>query len=361
MDFIGLLKIMLRRWFIVIPVLAVAFVLGSSYVDEPISRWAASGSELLVVEQAQQTQTAQTAIFGSSVAGGVFRTALTQPSYRTDLQERRLVNDFTVVDDGSPSVISIDIQNPDAQAVLATGQAIAADAEGLLAEAVGAAEASAVTLRAVSNLTEEDVVTIGPTSTMRVSIAVLPRAGGFSNPYPPNATTLRLVVEIAMRPSVIEAVQAVAPSALISVGSERRDVAPIINVTVNTATEAELVPAYQAAINGIQRELELLQFDAGVPVGAQTILMNLTPPGGGETRESSSVRQAAGIALLGVGAACLLAVLVDALIIRWRARSAAKRDEMTQESEGSFEVQADDQADEDEFENEFDQATALPR
>ena len=49
MDFFSLLGVMVRRWFVVLPVLLVALVAGLAFIGSPAERYTAEGSELLGV------------------------------------------------------------------------------------------------------------------------------------------------------------------------------------------------------------------------------------------------------------------------------------------------------------------------
>ncbi|WP_420453080.1 hypothetical protein [Ilumatobacter sp.] len=356
MDFFGLLRIMFRRWFVVLPILALTAYLGVTFIGEPEIRYSSVGSELLVIDQAQSNAAGAAAdsVVQTAVAGPLLRTALDQQSYRRSLAERGLVDSYLLVENLTPSVVTLQIQGPDAANVLQTGQTITAEATDLLVRAVGAG-ASAVTLRPVSDLTADDVVAFGEVSTLTVSIAVLPSAGGRVNPYPPSLSTMRLVTDLALRPNVQEAVANAAPNSTYAVTVQPRDTAPIVTVAVTSTVAAEIEPAYAAVVEALDRELADLQFAAGLEAGQLTTLTTLNPPAEGVRSSSSIVRPAAGVALLGIAAACVLAVVVDGLILRRR----AKRQPRAQASSGDADGDGFDDTVEYEFADEREFESAL--
>ncbi len=358
MDFFGLLRIMLRRWFVVIPVLVVAAFLGVNFIEEPDVSYSSGGSELLVVQDGESADEATpTGVAINTVdAGLLLREALSQQSYRASLDDQGLVSNFAIAEDLTPTILTIDISSTDAGNVLETGVTIVEDLDELLANAIGG-DALGVRLRPITDLSDDDVVTSGDLSSLSVSVAILPSSGVSANPYPPNLPTVRLVTDLAQRPSVGEAVRAVAPSAGYIVSSQQRDTAAIVNIGITTPNRADIEPAYRAAVDAVNAELAGLQLEAGVQEGNLTVLSTLNPPGGGVQNSSSIVRPAAGVALLGVAAACVLAVLVDGLILRRRAKKRAKVDD--READESF--VRDDRVDRSDTMDEWELQDALDR
>ena len=317
MDFIELLKIMIRRWFVVIPVLVVAAVIGSQLVGEPEQLYTATGTELLISADASEAATAAGPL-NVSVAGGILASALNQEGYRTSLRDRGLSTQYTVEANPSSTVLTIAINGSDPATVLATGQAIAAEAEELLASVVGG-DTGGVRVTVVSTPTEDQIVPFGSTSNLTVAIALLPGAGG-GNPFPPSVSTVRTLLEVAQRPSLQQSVAEVAPNASFVVGARDRDSAPIINVTITAAEPAVIFPTYEAVLDALQVELDDLQGLYGVEPGTGTVFSTLSPPSQVVQTSSSEVRVIAGIALLALAVACALAILTDTLIARRRTK-----------------------------------------
>ena len=324
MDFIELLKIMIRRWFVVLPVLVAAAVIGSQLVGEPVQSYTATGSELLVRADAESSSSS-TAPISTSIAGSILSSALDQEGYRASLRERGLTSDYTVESNISSTVITINITDGSTEVVLATGQAMAAEAQELLASVVGA-ETTGVRVSVVSAPTEDDVVSFGTQNSLTIAIAVLPSSGE-ANPFPPSNTTVRTLLDLAQRPGVTEQVRAVAPAAGFVVAANDRDTAAIINISITSPNPADIGPAYGAVIDGLQIELDDLQSIYGVEPGEGTTFSTLAPPSQIVQTSSSELRVIAGIALLALAVACGLAILADTLIARRRAKRRRRGEE----------------------------------
>ena len=325
MDFFTLLKIMVRRWFVVIPVLALTAVLGVVFIGEPQVLYASGGSELLISQSANSDDAAPsvgatTPAISSSAAGGILISALQSQSFRRSFADRGLASDFSIGADLTVTVLTVTIGANSRAVAVATGEALVVEAPGVLAAAVGPTQAAGLQVTSISPFGEDDVIRFAGQQTLTLTLVVLPTATSAS-PFPPNLTTLRTLSDLSRRPEVVAAVREVAPTATYNVGSEARDTAPIVNISIQAENPGEIEPAYRRLVEALNGEIRSLQAAAGGGADIdQTILVTLTPPSGIQQTSSSIVRSAAGFALLGFAAACGLAILVDSLILRRRAR-----------------------------------------
>jgi hypothetical protein len=319
MDFLTLLRIMLRRWIVVVPVLVVTAAAVVSLSDRSETQYSTSGSELLVTATDTVGSNLSAAI-APDVAGPILTAALNGAPGRQLLAERDLSSNYTVQLDPSNTVLTATVTGNDRSDVLETGQAVLDEAPNVLGDVVGPQRAESVRLLSFGGPRNDDIVTIEGNEELVISLVVVP-AGSVNNPFPPNASTVRTVTALAQRPEVAEAVQSAAGRGVAySVSAVPRDTAPIINVLVSAAVPGTLPLAYDALVSALDAQLAELQSDVGVAEGNRTVLASLVPPAGVQVSSSSVVRSAAGVAILGLGIACVLAVALDAWAIRRRRR-----------------------------------------
>lgn len=325
MDFFTLLTIMVRRWFVVLPVLALTAVFGLVFIGEPQVLYASNGSELMIsqapeLDESSPAAGAVTSAISTSTAGGILSSALQTQSFRRSFDERGLASDFSIETDSTTTVLTVTIGANSRAVAVATGEALVAEAQGVLTAAVGPVQADVLRVTSITPFTEDDVILFAGEQTLTLTLVILP-ASVNTAPFPPSLSTVRALLDLSRRPSVVAAVQEVAPTASYGVSSEPRDAAPIVNISIQAENPAEIEPAYRTLVEALNAEILLLQATAGGGADAdRTILVTLTPPSAIQQTSSSIVRPAAGVALLGFAAACGLAILVDSLILRRRAR-----------------------------------------
>jgi hypothetical protein len=323
LDFISLLRIMARRWFVVVPVLIATVAFGLTFVSDPQIEFSASGSELLVIDPDEAAPSRGVA---PSVAVGVLASSLDQQSYRSGLEERGLASDYTIEADAASAVVSLVFRSTQTGQVLATGEAIVSEIDEVLASVLGATEASSVRLTPVGQLTERDVISFDDEESLTLAVAVLQATAERGNPYGPNNATVRVLLETAERPEVGEQVAQAAPTAAYDVVANPRDPAPIIDFVIVASEAADVEPAYVALGKALDEQLLTLQTDVGV-VSSRTTLMSLSPPAAFTQTSGSSVRPIAGIALLGIAVACGLAIALDSFMLRRKSKLLVSEDE----------------------------------
>lgn len=332
MDVNSLLKVMVRRWVVVLPVLVVTAAITATLMGNSVTRYSTDGSELLVTATESESGSAVLSAFSPAVAGPIVTAALNGALGRQLLAERDLNSSYTVELDESSTVLTAVVTGDDPSDVLETGQVLLEGAPDLLREVVGEQSASAVRLLALGTPLPTDIVTSEGQPQLEVSLVVVPdEESETSNPFAPNPSTVRTITDLARRPEVADAVRSAAGTDVeyevnaapsLSAGAPR-DSAPILNVLVTAPVEGELPRVYDALIAALGEQLDALQQDAGVPENNRTVITSLVPPTDAQISSSSIVRSAAAVALLGLGVACALAVAVDTGENRRRQRAGA--------------------------------------
>jgi hypothetical protein len=329
MDVNSLLKVMVRRWVFVLPVLVVTAAIAATLVGSSVTRYSTTGSELLVTATESESGSAGFA-FSPSIAGPIVTAALNGGLGRQLLAERGLESSSSVGLDATSTVLTAVVTGDDPSDVLETGQALLEGAPDVLAEVVGEQSASGVRLLALGAPLPTDIVTVDGQSQLEVSLVVVPAQESEFNPFAPNPSTVRTIIDLARRPDVADAVRSAAGTdvdyevdAAPALSSGLRDSAPILSVLVASPDQGELLRAYDALIAALGEQLASLQQDAGVPQNNRTVITSLVPPTDAQVSSSSVVRSAAAVVLLGLGVAAAFAVAVDASEIRRRRRAGA--------------------------------------
>jgi hypothetical protein len=324
MDIITLLKIMRRRWLVVVPVLVVAATAGALLVGRERTQYTATGTVLLMVN----SQTARTAggndEVAPSLASVALASALQRPPVRDELTARNLTSDYDAVADPEAAVVTVSVTGDDAQDVLDTAHVLAEMAPAVLGQVTGSEAASSVRVDVLGAPVLADV-TFDPTTgkySVDVTLAVA-STGTVGNPFPPSGSTMVTLAELARRLDVLEAVRDVVPSGEYNVSDSSRSTAPILAITTLADQAADVPRAWSIVVDQLESRLAQLQTDAGVPVDEQTVLTTLVPPQEVLRTSSSIVRPAAAVGLLGISAACGAAILTDLVLERRKQAHAA--------------------------------------
>lgn len=317
MDLLTLLKILWRRWMVVIPVLIITAVSGVVIVGKPEVRYSGRGSDLLVT----RSQTAEGADGAPTMtpllATGLVVNALRRPDFEQSIVEAGFKSSFAVAIGGDGALIDVSVMGTDPSDVLETALEIIDRAPVALEDEVGSEAAAAIRLTPLAVPTIDDVIELDSSWTLTTSLAALP-ATQVNNPFPPGASTIRTLTEVSQRRDVVVAVLTEVPSASFRVGGESRPVAPIVEIEVSADQPADVVRAYEVLRAQVAAQLQALQEVAGVNEQAQTVMISLVPLSSVSETSGSVVRPAAGVALIGLAAACGAAILVDVLLQRRR-------------------------------------------
>jgi hypothetical protein len=320
LDIFTLLGIMWRRWFVVVPVLLATAAVGFFLLAQPEVRYTADGTVLLMVnsQTEQGSQTSET--ISTSLASALMATALNRPAIESELRAVGLTSNFEAMVDPESTVVTLVVNGTDPADVLESAMMLVDLAPSALDRSVGSALASSVRLAVLAEPVEDDVVLMESGFSIEVPLAVL-STDAVSNPFPPGSSTMVTITELSRRMEIAQAVLGEVPSATYGVGGSTRSAAPIMTITVEAATAAEVPLVYNTVFEQLSGVLAKIQSDAGVPTAEQTVLTPLVPPAGVFQTSSSIVRPAAALAVLGIAAACGAAILTDLIIRRRRQRS----------------------------------------
>jgi hypothetical protein len=197
MDVNSLLKVMVRRWVFVLPVLVVTAAIAATLMGSSVARYSTEGSELLVTATESESGSAGFSTFSPSIAGPIVTAALNGGLGRQLLAERDLRSSSSVELDATGTVLTAVVTGDDPSDVLETGQALLEGAPDVLVEVVGEQSASAVRLLALGTPLPTDVVTVDGQSQLEVSLVVVPAQGSDVNPFAPNPSTVRTITDLA--------------------------------------------------------------------------------------------------------------------------------------------------------------------
>lgn len=140
-----------------------------------------------------------------------------------------------------------------------------------------------------------------------------------ATPFPPEATTVRYLEELMNTDVVLDRL---ARDDTTEVTLQRnvndRDRVPIFYITVVANTPAETARVLDEALTEAQRQLAQLQADAGVPPAAHTVIRQLTAPSPPEEADTQIRRSLVLVALLGLFVAVSVPVIVDGMVLRRR-------------------------------------------
>ncbi|MEM9514931.1 MAG: hypothetical protein AAGA42_08735 [Actinomycetota bacterium] len=338
MDFYSLLTVMARRWFVVLPVLAVTLVVGLSFVGSPEELYVAEGSELLRTRTSEDLGAADSQEIDPAVAATVLATAFEQPAEIQRLTAEALPGEITAAVDQSGSIITLTVASDDAAVSASTAAQLLELAPSLLDNVVGADASSSVRLTQLSSPVESDAVEVNGDQVVTTYVTVLAPAN-VANPFPPANSTTQLLVELSRRVELADAVSEAVPGGSFEVGEGGAITTPVIAIRATAGAPGDVGVVYSVVVDQLGAQLIELQEEAGVAAIDQTVLFPLVEPTLVERASSSVVRAAAGVALLGLAAAAVLAIVVDAYL-----RRRAERKVETAESDDSDEL--DDSEDE---------------
>lgn len=322
MDIVTLLKVMWRRWIVVVPFLVLTAVAGTLLVVTAEQQYSSTGTVLLMVNHQTSRVAGRDDEVAPSLASIALAAALQRPLVQEELTARQLSSRYEAVADAGAAVVTITVDGDEAQDVLDTAHAVTEMAPGVLEEAVGDESSSGVHVTLLGAPVLADVTLDDATYSIDVHLAIL-TTGDVGNPFPPGGGTMATLVELSTRFDVSEAVEDAVPSGEYEVSDSSRSAAPILMITVQADQRADVPRAWSIIVDQLESRLAQLQTDAGVPVEEQTVLTTLVPPQRVLPTSASIVRPAAAVGLLGLGAACGAAILTDLVVQRRNRRDAS--------------------------------------
>ena len=315
MDLVTLATIMFRRWYVVIPVLAGAAVLGVLLLSQPAVRYETYSTDLLVVRSQVEPLDDDAPALSVAQFSNLLAGALRQPEFLSSLREEGSAGEVTTSVSPDGGVVIVTVTGDDPDNVVQTLLSVTELAPTALEAAVGATAANSVVVAPLSETSNNDVVATNDEYSATASIAVLSLEDQ-SNPFPPSGGTVLMVTEIAQSADVAEAVSLAVPSAEYEVIGDSGPTAPLIRINTTADTPNGAVLAAEVVRDQLNNQLYDLQSSAGVTDENQTVIQTLVPAADAQPTSASVVRPAAAIALLGLAAAGVLALAVDMLVNR---------------------------------------------
>jgi hypothetical protein len=315
MDLVTLAITMFRRWYVVIPVLAIAALLGVLLLTQPAVRYETYSTDLLIVRSQVEQLDNEAPQISVLQLSSFLASALRQPEFLGSLDEEGVSAEVETAVNPDDSVVTVTANGDDPNDVLETLRAVIDLAPSALEASVGPTASRSVVVAPLSQPSDNDVVIENGRYSASVGIAVLSVADQ-NNPFPPGGGTVLVITEIAQGANVADAVSSAVPSAEFEVMGDSRPTAPLIRITTTADTPDEAVLAVDVVREQLNVQLDDLQASAGVIDENRTVIQTLVPAGDAEPTSASVVRPAVAIALLGLAAAAALAIAVDTMISR---------------------------------------------
>lgn len=314
MDLLSIIRITIRRWVVVVPVLLLTLAALVLVTTNRTTDYTMSGSYLLVpgdvrVPSADPVNPAD--------AADALRSQLLQLSVQQQLVDEGLSGDYDATLSETGASLGVVVRAGDSETALATSARIVELAPDLLTDAFGSTAASTVGARSLTDLGDAaNVVAEGEGEAQRfvvrmsILVAKIPAQAG--NPFPPNQATVRSIINVATSPSFGRRVAAESGLTDYAVTGGIRE-APIIDITVTATSPVAAQNGFGYVRDAVIDGLEELQNKNGVDFDRRTSFVAIVEPGDDdvEVNPSSIIRPAAGIVVLGGGLAVALAALVE--------------------------------------------------
>ena len=320
MDLIELLKLLFRRWPVVVPIIVLTVLAGAYLTTNPTETYMASGS--LTIAQVAEVESAGT----GEVLDPLVVTQLLPDMYgsggvRADLVAQGHSTDFQVTTTDESPVVHFAVTAPTADEAVNTTNYLLSVSPTLLEGSFGAAaqsvEVRSVARPAVADAQPNDDGTFSVAATALVTQRATSTG---TNPFTPSDATLDLLVELSNGPEFFQAVGAVDPSATFVVVFDRAREAPLLTTTATASTAGAVAAVYETGIAQLQATLTDLQDEHEAPPELRSELREVLPPAGPFVTSSSVVRAFAGVVVLGSGLAVGAAILADTVLARRRDR-----------------------------------------
>lgn len=341
MDVISLARILLRRWYVLLPVLVITAVALSVVYLQSTPVYSSTGS-LLFADPSMQSL-AEREGEGTS-AGAVASPAIIAAVVQdAEIQER-------VLDAGGSSEYNVTAADGGVMQVNAranSGGAAVQTVELLLQEVgnqialrqdeAGIPEDERFSVEILSTPStaievdagdEEEEATFQAVGSLRV-IGDL----GRENPYANSMFAYSVLREISASPAEQ---QAILEAGLEGSFELTMDEAPIARITASSPDPEQVEEVYATAVERLSGQLEDRQDRIGIPAGERTRIQELTPPGPVEVEADGLLRPLVTVAGLGLVSALALALLVDNVMT-----SVGRRRSAPPEAEEGQPVEAD--------------------
>jgi hypothetical protein len=318
MDLLDVLKLVRRRWPVVLPIVVLTLLVGARMVTTRPSSYASSSSYFLTSVSTEVGPEPLDPVVVANLAPALYGSGFA----RANVTESGFVDTFQVTAVPDNPVIRFTVDAPSADLAVGTVEHLISVGPALLERAFDAAGGTValatVTPPDIADVTENDDGTYRLTSTVSVSQVATDRF----NPFPPGIDTLDWMSAIASDPALARQVAEVDPSATFTVAPSEGRRAPILRTSVTASSPELAYEVHEVVIGRLEGELEALQTEAGVGPEVRTGFRSLLPPSDPVLTATSIVRSLAGVVVLGGGLALGSAIVADAFVMRRRMRTA---------------------------------------
>lgn len=332
MDLLALLRLTLRRWIVVVPVLLLTALAGAWMVTNRSVAYEVKGVELLV----SQTDESGFSPLSAPVAAEVLTDLLEQPSVRSQTAAAGLSDSYTASVSATGAAVRLTVTADTAELATQTAASLIERAPTLLTSGVGEELAQSVTIRPLAEPSTDDAESnsMGEYVTTS-SIVITENPVVTTNPFPPTAATVSLLLPVASASSLTSEIEGLDPTAAFSATTDmdpQRSV-PFFTIDVTASTPDLASEIFDTTLQSMNDELARIQDDSHVPDRIRTLIRPLVPPSAPTEALSSLVRPLAGVVVLGGGLAAALAVLVESIVAGRRLR----RQELRSRTRGTSE------------------------
>ncbi len=322
MDILTVLRTILRRWLVVVPIVVITFVAAFVVGTGTEPEYGMEGTAVLVSASGAPAAPRDASSF-AAVSGPVFAETLRSSEARMRLAEAGATVPYAIEVDPATSILRVRADSPDAGANVQTVEivldSLARELE-LLEETAEIPDSGRATVRKLS----EPSVQPGGAPAAVGSAFLVPKGPEGPNPYPPSGYTARLLTERILGAEAQQRVlQRVGAVATFSVTQNQRDDAPIIYLTSGGTDADEVERVFTAAREVVEELLDEQQAAAGVEVGRRTRLVPLNTPAGAVQTSGSVVKSVVTVVGLGLIAAATAAIVVESLATSATARRRA--------------------------------------
>lgn len=322
MDLLSIIRLMIRRWAVVVPVLLLTFGAVIYLMANRATDYSMSGSYLLVSGEVLNPPSARVE---PPAAADALRSQLLQRSVKQQLIDEGLSGDYSVTVSDTGTSLSVVIRAEAAEIVLDTAVRLVDLAPELLAEAYDESAAT-ISVRSLTDLSDDTNISPegegdGQRFVVTLALLVGPGSSDSGNPFPANLGTVRSLTRLADSVEFANGVGEDTSLTSYAVTGEVREV-PIVDITVTAASGDGAREGYAYVRDAIAARLNRLQDDNDVENEVRTSMRHVVEPADVEVNPASVIRPVAGIVVLGGGLAVALAALAETIMFSGRLRGA---------------------------------------
>ena len=341
MDLIGLIKLMLRHWLVVVPMLLLTVAIGASVHRGADSLYAARGSVLLTSNPVDGTAAPQDVLDIGEIAEVVRLSD--QARSLVEFDERASFTIAPTADNVMEVTLVGGASEEVSSAVMGVAQLVIDRIEEVQADAGVAPDE-----RVVGVVISEPVVPVARTlddeTVFEATVGVLldDKAASRANPYEANRATSRLV-QVALQSDAgrSQVAETSSEGIAFSITHDINDPAPILDLSVYGNSPAEALAGFDGLVGTMQDYLDGRQQLARVPHSSRISIEVIAQPVAVENVSPPVSRAAAAALALGIILAMVSAVMLENLAARRRLSSGAPQAWLTEaDAEGNGSVNA---------------------